>query len=125
MKIIKTQLAPAAIGPYSQAINVGDFLFISGQLPVDSSTGNVVEADIKAQTQQSLTNLVAILKEANYDVHHVVKTTVYLSKMDNFQKMNEVYAQFFTKNFPARCAIEVSRLPKDVLVEIDAIAFKQ
>ena len=121
-EIISTEKAPAAIGPYSQAVKAGNLLFISGQIPVDPATGEVVEATIQAQTAQSLTNLKAILAHAGGTMGHVVKTTVFLSDMENFVEMNRVYKTFFEVECPARSAVQVARLPKDVLVEIEAIA---
>ena len=121
-QVIHTDSAPAAIGPYSQAIQIGDLLFVSGQVPIDPSTGAVVEGDVKAQAQQSLNNLKAILNAAGTNMGAVVKTTVFLADMNDFAAMNEVYAQFFQEPFPARSAVQVGRLPKDVLVEIEAIA---
>ena len=121
-EIISTQNAPAAIGPYSQAIQIGDLLFVSGQVPIDPSTGAIVEGDIKAQAQQSLNNLKAILNAAGTNMGAVVKTTVFLADMNDFAAMNEVYAQFFQEPFPARSAVQVARLPKDAKVEIEAIA---
>ena len=120
--IISTDKAPAAIGPYSQAIQIGDLLFVSGQVPIDPSTGAIVEGDIKAQAQQSLNNLKAILNAAGTNMGAVVKTTVFLADMNDFAAMNEVYAQFFQEPFPARSAVQVGRLPKDAKVEIEAIA---
>ena len=121
-QMIHTDSAPAAIGPYSQAIQIGDLLFVSGQVPIDPSTGAVVEGDVKAQAQQSLNNLKAILNAAGTNMGAVVKTTVFLADMNNFAAMNEVYAQFFQEPFPARSAVQVGRLPKDAKVEIEAIA---
>ena len=121
-EIISTEKAPAAIGPYSQAVKAGNLLSISGQIPVDPATGEVVEATIQAQTAQSLTNLKAILAHAGGTMGHVVKTTVFLSDMENFVEMNRVYKTFFEAECPARSAVQVARLPKDVLVEIEAIA---
>ena len=121
-QVIHTDSAPAAIGPYSQAIQIGDLLFVSGQVPIDPSTGAIVEGDIKAQTQQSLNNLKAILNAAGTNMGAVVKTTVFLADMNDFAAMNEVYAQFFQEPFPARSAVQVARLPKDAKVEIEAIA---
>lgn len=115
-EIISTEKAPAAIGPYSQAVKAGNLLFISGQIPVDPATGEVVEATIQAQTAQSLTNLKAILAHAGGTMGHVVKTTVFLSDMENFVEMNRVYKTFFEAECPARSAVQVARLPKDVLV---------
>ena len=121
-QVIHTDSAPAAIGPYSQAIQIGDLLFVSGQVPIDPSTGAIVEGDIKAQAQQSLNNLKAILNAAGTNLGAVVKTTVFLADMNDFAAMNEVYAQFFQEPFPARSAVQVGRLPKDAKVEIEAIA---
>lgn len=120
-KEIHTKEAPAAIGPYSQAIQASDFLFVSGQIPVDPKTGEVVEG-IEKQTEQVLKNLQAILQEAGADFSSVVKFTIYLSDMENFATVNEIYGSFLTKPYPARATVEVSRLPKDVLVEMDVIA---
>ena len=124
MKAISTIKAPAAIGPYSQAIEVNGFIYASGQLPIDPATGQFPEGGIKEQTRQSLTNAQNILKEAGIDLSHVVKTTVFLSDIANFAPMNEVYAQFFTEPFPARSAVAVKDLPKGALVEIEVIAAK-
>lgn len=121
-QVIHTDSAPAAIGPYSQAIQIGDLLFVSGQVPIDPSTGTIVEGDIKAQAQQSLNNLKAILNAAGTNMGAVVKTTVFLADMNDFAAMNEVYAQFFQEPFPARSAVQAARLPKDAKVEIEAIA---
>ena len=121
-QVIHTDSAPAAIGPYSQAIQIGDLLFVSGQVPIDPSTGAIVEGDIKAQAQQSLNNLKAILNAAGTNMGAVVKTTVFLADMNDFAAMNEVYAQFFQEPFPARSAVQVARLPKDAKVEIAVIA---
>ncbi len=124
MKVISTTKAPAAIGPYSQAIEVNDFVYASGQIPIDPATGQFVEGGIKEQTRQSLTNAQNILKEAGTDLSHVVKTTVYLSDIANFAPMNEVYAEFFTEPYPARSAVAVKDLPKGALVEIEVLAVK-
>ena len=121
-QVIHTDSAPAAIGPYSQAIQIGDLLFVSGQVPIDPSTGAIVEGDIKVQAQQSLNNLKAILNAAGTNMGAVVKTTVFLADMNDFAAMNEVYAPFFQEPFPARSAVQVARLPKDAKVEIEAIA---
>ena len=120
--IIHTSSAPQAIGPYSQAVRIGNMLYTSGQIPIDPDTGAIVEGGITEQTRQSLTNIKAILNAAGTNMGAVVKTTVFLSDMENFAAMNEVYAQFFQPPFPARSAVEVARLPKDVLVEIEVIA---
>ena len=121
-QIISTDKAPAAIGPYSQAVKAGNLLFVSGQIPIDPATGEVVEATIQAQATQSLTNLKAILNEAGTNMGAVVKTTVFLKNMDDFAEMNAVYKSFFDTDCPARSAVQVAKLPKDVLVEIEAIA---
>ena len=124
MKVISTTKAPAAIGPYSQAIEVNGFVYASGQIPIDPATGQFVEGGIKEQTRQSLTNAQNILKEAGTDLSHVVKTTVYLSDIANFAPMNEVYAEFFTEPYPTRSAVAVKDLPKGALVEIEVLAAK-
>lgn len=124
MKAISTPKAPAAIGPYSQAIEVNGFVYASGQLPIDPITGAFPEGGIKEQTRQSLLNAQAILQEAGTDLDHVVKTTVYLSDITNFAPMNEVYSQFFTAPYPARSAVAVRDLPKGALVEIEVLAAK-
>ena len=121
-KSIATSQAPAAIGPYSQAIEANGFVYVSGQLPIDPATGEFVADDIQAQTRQSLLNAQAILKEAGTDLNAVVKTTVFLSSIANFAQMNEVYAEFFEAPFPARSAVAVRDLPKGALVEIEVIA---
>ncbi len=122
--VISTTNAPAAIGPYSQAIDLGNMVITSGQLPIDPATGAFPEG-IQAQTRQSLTNVKAILEAAGLTMDAVVKTTVFLSDMNNFGAMNEVYATFFTEGgYPSRSAVEVARLPKDALVEIEVIAVK-
>jgi 2-iminobutanoate/2-iminopropanoate deaminase len=123
-KVISTQNAPGAIGPYSQAIEVNGFVFISGQIPIDPVSAEVVEGGISEQTHQVLKNLGAVLEAAGLNYGNVVKTTCYLKSMDNFQGMNAIYANYFTQEQPARAAVEVARLPKDVLIEIDAIAVK-
>ena len=121
-QVIHTDSAPAAIGPYSPAFQIGDLLFVSGQVPIDPDTGAVVEGDIAVQARQSLSNLKAILNAAGTNMGAVVKTTVFLADMNDFAAMNEVYAQFFQEPFPARSAVQVARLPKDAKVEIEAIA---
>ncbi|MDO4811095.1 MAG: RidA family protein [Eubacteriales bacterium] len=124
-KIIATNNAPGAIGPYSQAIDCGTFLITSGQLPVDPATGAFVPGGVAEQTRQSLTNVKAILEAAGLTMDNVVKTTVFLQNMGDFAAMNAVYAEFFTEgNYPARSAVEVAKLPKDALVEIEAICAK-
>ncbi|NLG85879.1 MAG: RidA family protein [Firmicutes bacterium] len=119
---VSTSKAPAAIGPYSQAIRSGNFVYTSGQIPLDPATGQLVEGDIKAQTRQVLTNVKAILEAAGTSLANVVKTTVFLKNMADFAAMNEVYAEFFSEPFPARSAIGVVALPKDVAVEIETVA---
>ncbi|MCM1521814.1 MAG: Rid family detoxifying hydrolase [Muribaculaceae bacterium] len=118
---IATTAAPAAIGPYSQAIKVGNLLFCSGQIPVNPASGEI-PGGIKAQTEQALANVLALLNAAGAGIENVVKTTVFLSDMNNFGPMNEVYGQFFTLPYPARSAVAVRELPKGVLVEIEVIA---
>lgn len=122
MKHISTQNAPAAIGPYSQAIEVNGFVYASGQLPIDPATGAFPEGGVKEQTMQSLLNVKAILEEAGLALSNVVKTTVYLADMGDFAAMNEVYSQFFAQPFPARSAIAVKALPKGALVEVEVVA---
>lgn len=123
MKSIITDKAPAAIGPYSQGKDIGSMVFTSGQLPINMETG-VMETEIKAATKASLSNVKSILKEAGLTMDQVVKITVFISDMENFGAMNEVYATFFGENAPARSCVEVARLPKDALVEIEAIALR-
>ena len=123
-KVIATYNAPAAIGPYSQAVQVGNMLFASGQLGLDPATGNFVEGGVKEQTEQAFKNIHAILAEAGLTIDNVVKTTVFLADMADFAVMNEVYAQQFTGTFPARSAVAVKTLPKNGLVEIEIIAVK-
>ncbi len=124
MKVIHTTQAPAAIGPYSQAIEVNGFVFASGQLPIDPATGEFAPGGIREQTRQALMNASGIMEEAGTDLSHVVKTTVYLADMADFAAMNEVYATFFREPFPARSAIAVKALPKGALVEVECIAAK-
>lgn len=124
-EVITTDHAPAAIGPYSQGIRVGNLIFISGQLPIDPQTKEFAGPDIKTQTEQSIKNLTAVLAEGGASIDDVVKATVFLKNMDDFADMNDVYARYFTGDCPARAAVEVARLPKDALVEIEAIAYKE
>lgn len=124
MKAINTEKAPAAIGPYSQAIEANGTLYVSGQLPINPATGEFAEGGIKELTAQSLTNMSHILEEAGMTLANVVKTTVFLADMADFAEMNEVYAQFFTAPFPARSAVAVKTLPKGARVEIECIAVK-
>jgi 2-iminobutanoate/2-iminopropanoate deaminase len=123
-EIIESKNAPAAIGPYSQAVLADKTLYISGQLPIDPTSGAILATDIALQTEQSLKNIGAILKAAGYDYSHVVKTTVMLYDIDDFAAMNEVYARFFNVNCPARAAFAVKALPKGALVEIETVAYK-
>ena len=122
--VISTTAAPAAIGPYSQAIDGGSVVITSGQLPIDPATGAFAEGGIAGQTKQSLINVQAILAQAGLTMDNVIKTTVFLKDMNDFAAMNEVYATFFPGNPPARSAVEVARLPKDAMVEIEAIAVR-
>lgn len=122
MKPIVTSAAPAAIGPYSQAIEVNGFVYASGQLPIDPATGAFPEGGVQEQTRQSLLNVKAILEEAELTLANVVKTTVYLADMGDFAAMNEIYSQFFSQPFPARSAVAVKALPKGALVEVEVIA---
>lgn len=124
MKPIVTSAAPAAIGPYSQAIEVNGFVYASGQLPIDPATGSFPEGGVQEQTRQSLLNVKAILEEAGLTLANVVKTTVYLADMGDFTAMNEIYSQFFSQPFPARSAVAVKALPKGALVEVEVIAVR-
>ncbi len=121
-KIISTDKAPSAIGPYSQAVVAGNIVYTSGQIAIVPSTGNVVEGGVEEQTKQAIENLKAVLEEAGTSLNKVVKTTVFIKNMGDFAKINEVYSKYFTGNFPARSCVEVARLPKDVLIEIEAVA---
>jgi len=123
-KIIKTADAPQAIGPYSQAVVAGGFVFVSGQIPIDPKTGGVVQGDIKEQTQLVLENAKNILAAAGCQMSAVVKSTVYLKNMSDFAAVNEVYGSYFPSDPPTRAAVQVSRLPKDVSIEIDFVAYK-
>lgn len=124
MKPIVTSAAPAAIGPYSQAIEVNGFVYASGQLPIDPATGAFPEGGVQEQTRQSLLNVKAILEEAGLTLANVVKTTVYLADMGDFAAMNEIYSRFFSQPFPARSAVAVKALPKGALVEVEVIAVR-
>ena len=119
---VNTHKAPAAIGPYAQAVKTGGFLFTSGQIPIDPATGEIVSGGIEAQTSCALNNLRGVLEAAGSGMNDIVKTTVYIKDMNDFPKINGVYATFFEASFPARSCVEVARLPKDVLVEIEAVA---
>ena len=121
-EVISTKAAPAAIGPYSQAIRVGNLVYTSGQLPIDPATGTFPEGGVKEQTRQSLTNVEVILKEAGLTMDNVVKTTVFLADMNDFADMNGIYAEFFAEPYPARSAVAVKTLPKGALVEIEVVA---
>jgi 2-iminobutanoate/2-iminopropanoate deaminase len=123
-QIIPTDAAPAPIGPYSQAVMVNSTLYISGQIPIDPATSLVIMGDIEAETRQVMENLGAILKAYGLDHSNIVKTTIFIRNMGDFTRINAVYGSFFTKDFPARETVEVSRLPKDVQVEISCIAVK-
>jgi 2-iminobutanoate/2-iminopropanoate deaminase len=124
IKIIQTSKAPVAIGPYSQAVSYKDLIFCSGQIGVDPKT-NLVVNGIEKQTHQILKNIGEVLKAAGSDYNHVIKTTIYLFDFDHYVLVNQIYAEYFKKNKPARATVQVSRLPKDVLIEIDAIAVKK
>ena len=121
-KIISTTKAPSAIGPYSQAMQVGNLIYTSGQIPINPATGSFVEGGIKEQTRQSLLNVKAILEEAGLTMGNVVKTTVFMADMNDFADMNAVYAEFFAEPYPARSAVAVKNLPKGALVEIEVVA---
>jgi 2-iminobutanoate/2-iminopropanoate deaminase len=123
-KIIRTNDAPAPIGPYSQAVQFNNLLFVSGQIAIDPNSGAIHEQTISAQAKQVMKNINSILNEAGFEFKNVVKTSIFLQNMDDFNKVNEVYGSFFTGDYPARETIEVRRLPKDVLVEISVIAAK-
>ena len=121
-KIVSTTDAPAAVGPYSQAVRVGQFVFTAGQIPLDPQTGVIVSEDISEQARRVLDNLTAVLKAENLTFDHIVKTTIFLTSMADFQAVNEVYASYFSALPPARSTVEVARLPSGALVEIEAIA---
>lgn len=122
-QVIKTDNAPEAIGPYSQAIMVGDFIYTSGQIPINPKTG-IMETDIKLATKQSMENIKAILEEVGTSLENVIKTTIFLKDLNDFNVVNEVYATYFNENNPARSCVEVVRLPKDAVIEIEAIAIR-
>lgn len=123
-QIISTDQAPAAIGPYSQAIEVNGLVFTSGVIPIIPATGELVNGGIEAQAEQALSNLKALIQASGADIKNTVKTTVYIKNMDDFATINDIYAKYFTCDFPARSCVEVARLPKDVLIEIEAIVEK-
>jgi len=124
-KAVYSEKAPAAIGPYSQAVKAGNTLYVAGQIHIDGSTGELIEGSIEEKTEQVLKNIGYILHKAGYDFKHVVKTTVLLENMDDFAAMNSVYAKYFTQPYPARAAFQVAALPKGASIEIDAIAVKE
>lgn len=121
-EIIQTSKAAAAVGPYSQAIKMGDFIFTSGQIPVDPKTNELVGEDIESQTHQVFENLIAVLEAANATLEDIVKTTIFMKNMDEFETVNAIYGEYFTENPPARSTVEAARLPKDILIEIEVIA---
>ena len=121
-KIASTTAAPKAVGPYSQAVWAGDFLFCAGQIPLDPTTGNLVAGGVVEQTVRVLENIRGVLESQDLDFAHVIKTTVFLADMNHFVAMNEIYAKYFTSDFPARSTVQVARLPKDALVEIEVVA---
>lgn len=123
-KIIETKQAPAPIGPYSQAVQAGEYLFLSGQIAIDPSTGELNDNSIEEETHQVMKNVMAVLKEADADFGHVVKTTIFLKRMSDFVEVNKVYGSYFTSHFPARETVEVSGLPKNVNVEISMTVYK-
>lgn len=123
-KAVHTDKAPTAIGPYSQAIDTGALIYTSGQIPIDPSTGQVVSGGIEKQTAQVLENLKNVLEAAGSSMEKVIKTTVFMKDLSDFSAMNEVYAKYFSEPYPARSCVEVNRLPKDVLIEIEAVALK-
>ena len=122
-KIVATEKAPAAIGPYAQANIIGNFVFTSGQIPLDPATGALVKGGIEEQTRQVFQNLQAVLEEAGSGLDKIIKTTCFMDNIGDFAKMNEVYAEFFSGQFPSRSAVEVAKLPKDALIEIEAVAY--
>lgn len=122
-EVITSKKAPAAIGPYSPALKVGNLIFASGQLPINPKTGKMIEGDIEAQARMALDNLKAVLEPYSISMENIVKTTIFLKDMNNFARVNKVYGEYFKEKFPARSCIEVSRLPKDADIEIEAIAF--
>ena len=121
-EIIATDKAPAAIGPYSQAVKVGNLIFTSGMIPIDPATNTFVEGGIEVQAEQAFSNIKNLLAAAGSSIDNVVKTVVFIKDMNDFAKVNEIYAKYFTGNYPARSCVEVARLPKDVLIEIEAVA---
>ncbi len=124
INVVSTEKAPAAIGPYSQALIAGSFIYTSGQIPINPKTGEIVNGDIAQQTKQVMENLKAVLEAAGSDLGSVIKTTVFIKNMNDFQTVNSIYNEYFKKPFPARSCVEVARLPKDVGIEIEVIAVK-
>ena len=123
-KIISTDQAPAAIGPYSQAVEINGLVFTSGVIPIVPATGELVEGDIEKQAEQAIGNLAALIQASGANIEDTIKTTVFIKDMNDFAKVNEIYSKYFTENCPARSCVEVARLPKDVLIEIEAIVAK-
>jgi len=123
-EIVFTDKAPKPIGPYSQAVKVGGWLYISGQIPLDPSTGEVVEGGVESQTRRVLENIKAILEAAGYTINDVVKVTVYLVDLNDFQAFNKVYSEYFSNHYPARTTVQVSALPRNARIEIDVIAYR-
>ncbi len=123
-KEVTTQKAPKAIGPYSQAIKANSFLFLSGQIPIEPNSNEIVGRNIEEQTEQVLQNIKAIVEEAGFEMSDIIKTTIFIKNITDFPKVNKVYERFFTHLFPARATVEVSNLPKGALIEIEAVAFK-
>jgi 2-iminobutanoate/2-iminopropanoate deaminase len=121
-RIIQTELAPAAIGPYSQAVRIGDFLYTSGQIALDPKSGKFLSGEIKEETEQTLKNISSILQADGLELENVIKTTVYLSDLNDFAQMNQIYEKYFSRNKPARACVQVAALPKGAKIEIDAIA---
>lgn len=122
MRLVNTKKAPSAIGPYSQAVNINNFLFISGQLPINPATNELVENNVVIQTRQVLENIVAILQSQNLNIHHIVKNTIFIKNMNQFPNINDEYEKYFSTHQPARSTVEVNRLPKNALIEIACIA---
>lgn len=123
--IISTDKAPQAIGPYSQAVEVNGMIYTSGMIPINPADGTLITGSVEEQAEQALKNLKALVEESGSSMEQVIKTTVFIKDMNDFAKINEVYARYFTDNYPSRSCVEVARLPKDVLIEIEAIAIKQ
>jgi len=122
VRLVNTKKAPSAIGPYSQAVNINNFLFISGQLPINPATNELVENNVVIQTRQVLENIVAILQSQNLNIHHIVKNTIFIKNMNQFPNINDEYEKYFSTHQPARSTVEVNRLPKNALIEIACIA---